>query len=129
MVQWLPIAFGYIVASLGLIAEHVALWRQPWRLDAPWNYIIGVLTILCGCGVWAMAVRGPIQPDEAWIAFALIAAGSGAWVALAYYVRDRQARARNAAIRRGEVVGGARGLISELLEGDADATHDPRRHN
>src|SRR6185369_5240235 len=105
VIQWSPIALGYIVASLGLIAEHIALWRQPWRLDAPWNYIIGVLTILAGCGVWASAVQGHIAPDEALIAFAIIAVGSGAWIALAYYIRDRQERGKLAAQRRGEVVG------------------------
>ena len=128
VIQWFPILLGWLIASLGLIAEHVALWRQPWRLDAPWNYVIGVLTILCGCAMWAGTVQGHIAPDEAWVAYAIISVGSGAWIALAYYIRGRLERGQKQAQKRGEVVGSARGMIAEL-ENTHDGTHDSRRHN
>ncbi len=127
-----PIALGYIVASLALVTEHIVLWEQPWRIEAPWNYVMGVLTILLGYGVWALALGTPIPPDEAWVAAALIAS-SGKWIVAAYWLRGRAQRkvdeARANGQRQGEIVGGAKGLIADLLEGDADGTHHSRRHN
>lgn len=126
VIQWFPILLGWLVASLGLIAEHIALWGQPWRLEVPWSYIVGVLTITAGCAVWAAAHTGGPSADEAFIAFCAIAWGSGGWIALAYYIRGRMERAKKAAEKRGEVVGSARGMIAEL---ERDGTHDPSRHN
>lgn len=84
------VALGWIVASLALALEHIGLWDQPWRLAEPVNYIVGVLTILAGCAVWAwrQAQTGAIDPWLALIAFGIIAT-SGGWVILGYWVRGR----------------------------------------
>lgn len=89
--QIAPILQGWLVSSALLIAEHVGLWQQPWRLDAPWNYIVGLGTVLFGCFVWAVTVQGPVTGVDAWGSFFLIAT-SGGWVALGYYIRGRLAK-------------------------------------
>lgn len=85
------VTLGWLVSSLALVLEHVYCWNQPWRLSEPWNYAVGVLTILGGCAVWAWRQSGTVEPWLACIAFSIIAVGSGAWVVLAYAIRGRLA--------------------------------------
>lgn len=114
------VALGWLVASLALIAEHLALWDQPWRLSEPVNYIVGVLTILGGCAVWAwrQAQSGPIDPWLALIAFGLIAVGSGGWIVLAYGLRGRltliRARETRVQQRKAEIVGALDDTLDDL---------------
>lgn len=97
------IALGWLIASMALVLEHVGLWSQPWRLAEPVNYIVGVLTILAGCTVWAwrQSQEGAIDPWLALIAFGIIAVGSGGWIILAYWLRGKLAltKARDGQIR------------------------------
>lgn len=90
--QPIPIAIGWTIAAALLLVEHVALWAQPWRLDPPWTYVIGVATLFIGWAAWGMTAAGPVSPLDAVVNISLVST-SGAVVALAYYVRDRQARA------------------------------------
>lgn len=119
--QLLPILQGWIVASALLIAEHIALWEQPWRLEAPWNYVVGLGTVLLGCLVWAVTARGPVAPLDAWGSFVLVST-SGGWITLGYYVRGRQGRRKKA---QDDAVRAIR-LTQELIDaGGQDATRQP----
>ena len=116
------VALGWIVASLALALEHIALWEQPWRLAEPVNYIVGVLTILAGCAVWAwrQAQVEDVSPWLALIAFGLIAS-SGGWVILGYGLRGRLAiRKKNT-----EAVQTKRAAIAGALD---DTLDDLRRN-
>ena len=117
------VALGWMVASLALIAEHVVLWEQPWRLSEPVNYIVGVLTILAGCTIWAwrQAQTGAVDPWLAVIAFVFIAVGSGAWIVLAYGLRGRL-RLKQDKDRR---IGKIRANTAEALD---DTLDDLRRN-
>lgn len=78
-----------IICTIGcavtLIAEHIGLWRHPWRLSPPITYIIGVLTLCFWFAIWAawIGVLG------AAVAFFFLAGGSGSCVILAYWLRSR----------------------------------------
>jgi len=113
------VALGWLVASLALIAEHMALWELPWRLSEPANYVIGMLTVLGGCAVWGwrQAQSGPIDPWLAVIAFGIIAS-SGGWIVLAYGLRGRLTikRARETAIqqRKNAIAGALDDTLDDL---------------
>jgi len=113
------VALGWLVASLALIAEHIALWEMPWRLSEPANYVVGMLTVLGGCAVWAwrQAQAEPIDPWLAVIAFGIIAS-SGGWIVLAYGLRGRLTlkRARDKAIsqRKSDIAGALDDTLDDL---------------
>jgi hypothetical protein len=116
-----PIAIGYIVAAVALVAEHVLLWPMSWRIERPWTYVMGVLTLLFGCFVWARIVRRPVDPMDALTAFALICT-SGKWVIAAYWFRDRDAKRKQAA----ELTGKAIALAQDLIGGQDATTRSSR---
>jgi hypothetical protein len=123
--QLLPTLMGWTISSALLIAEHVLLWGQPWRLTRPWNYVIGLGTVLFGCFVWALTARGPVSTFEAFWSFACISA-SGGWIMLAYYIRDRLAQ-RSEATRN--AWRGLR-LTQDLIDaGGPDAARQPDVHD
>jgi hypothetical protein len=124
----LPIFIGWLAASLALIAEHIALLRQPWQLTPPATYIVGVLTILGGCAIWALIEPASVEPLLALLAFAVISMGSGAWVLLLYWLDERSARARTQAARTAEIVGAAKGLTQEIIDRGSRGK-DPSRHD
>ena len=114
------VALGWLIASMALVLEHISLWHQPWRLAEPFNYIVGVLTILAGCAVWAwrQAQTGDINPWLALIAFGIIAIGSGGWIMLAYWLRGRLAltKARDAHVsdRKRAIAGALDDTLDDL---------------
>jgi membrane associated rhomboid family serine protease len=83
------IALAAAFTAALLFAEHIAMWNQPWRADAPWNYVIGVLTLAAGWLVWGLIATGPIDPLDAAISIALVSFGGGAVIVLCYAVRAR----------------------------------------
>lgn len=96
MTQLEPIILGWIVSSVLLGIQHVLLWKRPWKIDPPWNYVLGVGTILAGCGVWAITLGSVlVRPADAVGAFALISS-SGLWVIFGYWLRARLARKHQA---------------------------------
>jgi hypothetical protein len=115
------VALGWIVSSLGLGLEHLALWDQPWRLAEPWDHVVGVLTLLGGCAVWAwrQTLIGPIDPWLAVFAFGLIST-SGLWIAVAYWLR----RGFKFIQRNGE----RHRALARELEGTDGPVVDPRRN-
>ncbi len=116
------VALGWLVASLALALEHIGLWEQPWRLSEPINYIVGVLTILGGCAVWAwrQAQTGTIDPWLALIAFGMITT-SGGWVIVGYWVRGRLTITR----KRETHIQGQTAAIAGVLD---DTLDDLRRN-
>lgn len=118
------VALAWVVTLLTLIVVHLLLWRQPWRLKPPAPYVIGVLILLGGDGVWAFlqAKTGPVSPWLAFIARVAIAS-AGAIIILAYYIHGgvRSLREMIDTQRR------ARRAVDRVLE-DLDAPDDPRRN-
>lgn len=83
-----PIAIGWLIAGALLFAEHMGMWEKPWRLDTPWNYLVGVLTLFVGWIAWGMTASGPITPIDA-VANISAVTSAGAIVIICYAVRKR----------------------------------------
>lgn len=83
--------------SLTLLAEHIGLWNTPWRLSPPASYAIGVGTLAGWYALWCVLMGDYLIFA---VAFLFLAAGSGAWIVLAYWLRERldilKQRSRNA---------------------------------
>lgn len=84
-------------AAISLIAEHIGLWRLPWRLSRPASYVVGTATIASWWSVWCV-----------WAGFVLFAVafwamliGSGVWIVLAYWLRSVLAKQDDAAFTAG----------------------------
>lgn len=128
-----PGSIGIAIAFTAalLFAEHVAMWNQPWRVDAPWNYVIGVLTLALGWVVWGLNATGPVTPIDAVVSVMLISFSSGAVIVLCYAVRGRLERAK----KNNVVVTQARSLTQAIIdEGKGHAAResdisDPSRRN
>lgn len=125
-----PIAIGWTIAATLLIAEHLAMWDQPWRLEAPWNYLVGVVTLAAGWAAWGLTAQGPISPVDA-VANIGAVTSSGAAILVAYWLRGRWDRHR----KQHATVEQARRLTQDLID-NGGATHarkpdlhDPSRRN
>ena len=77
----------WLISAALLTVEHVTLWGHPWRLVPPYNYIVGVATLLFADLIWAFNTTTN-RPIDAFYAFATIAT-SGAAIVLGYYIRNR----------------------------------------
>lgn len=88
------------VAAL-IVAEHIALWRAPWRLEPPASYIVGMATVGLGMILWGLAVG---QVDAAF-AFWILTSAAGMADVGAYWVRGRLAALDRRAYRAGQVAG------------------------
>lgn len=71
------------ITALLLLAEHIALWRRPWRLSRPQAYALGTATIATGYTGWAWAFGVPGAALALWMM--IIVCGSVVWGA--YYIR------------------------------------------
>lgn len=126
-----PIALALTFAAALLFAEHMAMWDQPWRIDAPWSYVLGVATLAASWIVWGLSATGPVTPIDAVASIVLISAGGGAVVVVAYAVRGRLDRAR----KQTAVVTQAKALTQDLIDqGERHAAResdlrDPSRRN
>ncbi len=125
-----PIAIAWVVTAALLFAEHMALWDQPWRLDAPWNYLLGVLTLAVGWAIWGLTARGPISPIDA-VANIGAVTTSGAVILACYWWRGRWEKRQ----KQSTAVEKARQLTQSLID-EGGATHarkpdvrDPSRRN
>ena len=128
--QPFSIALALAFTAALLIAEHVVMWDQPWRVERPWNYVIGVGTLAVGWIVWGVTASGPVTPIDAAVSIILISFGSGATVLLCYAVRGRLDRAK----KNNSVVAEAERLTQAIIDGERHAArqpdlHDPRRRN
>lgn len=88
-----------IVTAIVLVAEHIALWRHPWRLKPPVTYGLGVGTLAVGFTVWAAWVDLLVVAVAFW-ALAIIA---GAPVVVAYWIRNVLAQLDEAAVLSGRL--------------------------
>lgn len=125
------IALATAFTAALLFAEHVALYAQPWRVQRPWNYVIGVVTLAAGWAVWGLTADGPVAPIDAAISIMLISFGSGSVVVLSYAVRGRLEQAK----KNSDVITKAKILTQDLIDqGERHAArqsdiHDPSRRN
>ncbi len=125
-----PIAIAWIVTASVLIALHIAMWDQPWRLDAPWNYLIGVLTLAVGWAIWGLVASGPISPIDAVANIGAVTTAGGSILAC-YWLRGRWDKRQ----KQNETVAQAKRLTQDLIDngGRQDARqpnlHDPSRRN
>lgn len=128
-----PLAIGIAIAVTAalLLAEHIGMWSQPWRLERPWNYVAGVLTLALGWVIWGLAATDPIAPIDAAVSIILISFGSGAVIVLCYAVRGRLERAKT----NSAVIAKAKYLTQDLIDqGDRHVArqsdlHDRSRNN
>lgn len=85
-------AWQGLCAALALGAQHLVLYKWPLRLSRPAAFIVGLLTLLAFCTLWAMWARGiagAIDPLIAVLAFWVICGMGGLVVAVAYWLRRR----------------------------------------
>ncbi len=113
--QVVPTVLGWLLSAAMLLAEHIGMWDQPWRLREPYTYIVGVATLACGWITWGVTATGPVSPIDA-VANICAVSSSGVVVAVAYYVRARLGRHLDRAQQQGEVIGMARGIRQSLTQ-------------
>lgn len=101
-----------MISSALLVLEHVALWGPTWRVERPWNYAMGVATLLVGAFVWGATTQGPVTAMESVFAFFLIST-SGVWVIAGYYLRDRHARHKQSVEKTAQAKQLTQALIDE----------------
>lgn len=125
------IAIALIITAALLVAEHVALYDQPWHIDEPWNYAVGVATLAAGWIAWGLIADGPVRPIDAAISIVLISFGAGAAIVVCYWFRGRLELAK----KNTAVVTKARALTQDLIDkgtghaaGKSDV-HDRSRNN
>jgi hypothetical protein len=113
--QPVPIVIGWLLAAALLIAEHLGMWNQPWRLRRPWNYLVGVLTLATGWIAWAATAASPVTPIDA-VANIGAVSTAGVVILIAYYVRGRLDQRDKQAQQQGELIGLARGIRRDLTQ-------------
>ena len=125
-----PIAIGWVLTASLLLAEHIGLWEQPWKIDAPWNYMLGVLTLTVGWIAWGLTARGPISPIDA-VANIAAVTSAGVIILICYWARGRWDKRQ----KQSAIVSKARSLTQAIIdEGTGHAArqpdvHDPSRRN
>ena len=90
-----------LVTALLLLAEHIALWRKPWRLTRPQAYSLGTATIALGYTGWAWSFGVLGAAIALWVVIIV----SGIVVSGAYYVRRVLADLDRQAFKAGQVAG------------------------
>lgn len=96
--------FCTLGAAATLIAQHIALWNHPWRLNPPIPYALGTLTLAFWFSVFCWLI-GP-QYLLFGVAFLLMAGIAGGAVIIAYWIRGRLdiLKGRSRAAGRAEAV-------------------------
>ncbi len=92
------LAICTVGAAISLIAEHIGLWRLPWRLSRPASYVVGTATIACWWSVWCLRIDQPLFA----VAFWVLLIGAGSPVVLAYWLRGVLAKHDEAAYTAGK---------------------------
>ena len=87
-----------------LVAEHVALWHEPWRLRRPAAYTLGIATLGTVFAWWCHRHQHR-HAQEALAAWGVIATLGGAATWVAYWLRGRLEDLDARALRAGQVAG------------------------
>ena len=92
---------GICTATCGitLIAEHIGLWRMPWRLNRPASYVVGTATIAAWWSVWCLWIGAALFAVALWV----LLIGSGVWIVIAYWLRGVLAKKDDAAFNAGSL--------------------------
>lgn len=95
--------FELFLCALGsaatLLAEHLLLWRSPWRLHRLAAYSVGTATLALWFLLWSILIGVP----GAGIAFILLATPSGAVIVIAYWLRGVLAQLARRDRRAGQI--------------------------
>jgi hypothetical protein len=98
------IFFSTVVAaatvSAALLAEHLALWHRPFRLNRVAAFVVGTFTISGGFSLWAYAADTTIVLGPYWT----ITASGGIAVIIAYWIRRATQCIHRRGLRTGRLV-------------------------
>jgi membrane protein implicated in regulation of membrane protease activity len=107
---------GWLLAVALLALEHL-LWKDAPRTV---RYLLGAGTICAGCSLTGLIL------DDVVLTFGPWAIASAGLVIVAWtWIEGRTQASARAARRQGELVGAARGLTQELIQGGQGAAQRP----
>jgi membrane protein implicated in regulation of membrane protease activity len=104
-------AIGWLVTFLLLIIEHM-LWKDQPRLV---RYLLGGGTICLGCSVAGAILESMLLGFGAWVI-----ASAGLIVIYLTWQDQRTSKAKQAAAKRGEIIGATKGLTQEIIDGGGE---------